>query len=69
MEIPEELMREELATLPPNWDAHPEPASTQAIGRAWLKNGASLVLKVPSAMIRQEFNWLSGNSCVNEYYE
>lgn len=44
--------------LPPDWHADPEPASTVAIGEAWLKSKASLLLRVPSVVVPQGYNYL-----------
>ncbi|HSB69063.1 MAG TPA: RES family NAD+ phosphorylase [Candidatus Methylomirabilis sp.] len=45
-------------TLPPDWDALPWPASTRAIGDAWIASRASLVLQVPSAITAFQVNYL-----------
>lgn len=45
-------------TLPPDWDALPWPASTRAIGDAWIVSRASLVLQVPSAVTAFQVNYL-----------
>ncbi|UCC72121.1 MAG: RES domain-containing protein [Gemmatimonadota bacterium] len=39
--------------LPHDWQANPEPASTVAIGEAWARRRASLLLRVPSAVVPQ----------------
>jgi len=44
--------------LPADWAADPPPDSARALGTAWAKNNASLVLAVPSAVIRSETNYL-----------
>jgi RES domain-containing protein len=47
-----------LADLPRNWAA-PEPASKlRDIGQHWLERGASVILKVPSAVVVEEWNYL-----------
>ena len=46
------------AHLPPDWMAYPHPASTQAIGDAWVTTGASLTLAVPSVLAPPESNIL-----------
>jgi RES domain-containing protein len=59
IEIPEEaitaLAPEE---VPADWDAIPSRGSTQAIGQRWITRHSSLVLRVPSVVIRQECNYL-----------
>ncbi len=55
----EALVREiDAAGLPRNWRDEPAPKRLQAIGDAWIDAGASLVLRVPSAVIQGEFNYL-----------
>lgn len=45
-----------LADLPPDWDAlRPRPGSIQ-FGTKWAQEGGSLVLYVPSALVREETN-------------
>ncbi|SDM23810.1 RES domain-containing protein [Modicisalibacter muralis] len=41
----------EVETLPVDWNRYPYPASTQALGTAWLRQRASLVLLVPSCAV------------------
>lgn len=48
----------EIATLPPDWRNYPHPASTKRYGDEWLKSQCSLVLRVPSAILPLEFNYL-----------
>jgi RES domain-containing protein len=47
-----------LASLPRNWKADPVPAKVQAIGDDWVAGGASAVLRVPSALVPGESNFL-----------
>ena len=47
-----------LADLPRNWRRHPAPRSLPKLGDAWLDGGESAVLRVPSALIPSEFNYL-----------
>lgn len=42
--------------LPADWRQEPIPASTQAIGEAWLREGATLALRVPSVVVPAETN-------------
>jgi RES domain-containing protein len=44
--------------LPANWRSYPAPPQLQAIGDEWVKSGSSAVLKVPSAVIERESNYL-----------
>lgn len=46
------------ASLPRNWRANPIPARVQAIGDAWVAGGPSAVLRVPSALVPGESNFL-----------
>ena len=47
-----------LDELPPNWDSFENYTLTQAIGDDWIEKGETAILKVPSAIIPQEFNYL-----------
>src|SRR5690606_17895245 len=47
-----------LSELPSEWNAFPSAAKTQRIGDTWMKSGRSLALKVPSAIIPVEYNFL-----------
>jgi RES domain-containing protein len=44
--------------LPSNWWDHSTYHETQIIGDHWVKSGASCILKVPSSVIKEEFNYL-----------
>jgi len=44
--------------LPEDWDSFPPPQSTQNIGSQWALKKKSVVLKVPSTVIKEEFNYL-----------
>lgn len=44
--------------LPENWDIKPPTTKTQFIGDDFVKSKVSAVLKVPSCIIQQEFNYL-----------
>lgn len=47
-----------LKPLPPNWRSSPAPIETMQIGDDWIAKGDSPVLRVPSVLIPQEFNYL-----------
>lgn len=44
--------------LPDDWRAQPPPASARSFGDSWLASLASPALRVPSAVILGEFNYL-----------
>ena len=44
--------------LPDDWRAYPALPSTRRIGDAWLSEGRSLALKVPSVTVRGQHNYL-----------
>ncbi len=48
----------EIKDLPPDWRKYPPPRSTQDLGTAWVKEGASAVLKIPSVIVPEEFNYI-----------
>ena len=60
VEIPGEILIETIdtATLPANWRRDPYPRELQLIGDRWLLAGSSVCLRVPSAVIPEEFNLL-----------
>ena len=44
--------------FPKNWRAEPTPKRLQTLGNDWLDSGRSVVLRVPSAIVGGEFNYL-----------
>ncbi len=48
----------DLHDLPKNWRAEPAPKRLQTLGDEWLDSGKSAVLRVPSAIVGGEFNYL-----------
>jgi RES domain-containing protein len=48
----------DLATLPRDWHQSPPPTSLQTIGDDWISRGSSVVLRMPSAVIENENNYL-----------
>lgn len=44
--------------LTSNWRDDPPPADLAVIGEQWVDNGNSAVLRVPSAVIDEEWNYL-----------
>lgn len=58
IDVPDDLVIPTVTvTLPANW-RDPGCAACKTAGNAWLVSGASAVLRVPSAVILDEFNYL-----------
>lgn len=58
-EIPDTGIQElTIAELPGNWTESPAPASTKDFGTNLLHLAASPILRIPSAVICQEFNFI-----------
>jgi RES domain-containing protein len=59
-EIPDSLKIEKLSIekLPHEWRTSPPIDSTKAIGTKWVRELSSAVLKVPSAIIPEEYNFV-----------
>jgi len=60
IEIPDELsiLLVNIKDLPRDWDAKPPTLTTQTIGDDFVYNKDAAVLKVPSSIVPQEFNYL-----------
>jgi len=59
IEINLETLEEiKLQDLPDNWKSSPSIPKTKEIGDHFIKKNASLVLKVPSAVVQEEYNYL-----------
>ncbi|MCI0450152.1 MAG: RES family NAD+ phosphorylase [Chlorobi bacterium] len=58
--IPGGILIEEIKSskLPPNWTNYKNYIHCQSIGDSWLDKVSSAVLKVPSAIIMNEYNYL-----------
>jgi RES domain-containing protein len=44
--------------LPRSWRRYPAPASLQRLGNAWLDRNSASILRVPSALVPSESNFL-----------
>jgi len=60
IEIPDEIQIQELAAedLPGDWKSIPHAHATQEIGDRFISEGIFPVLKVPSVVVQDEFNYL-----------
>lgn len=52
------LFELEIPKLPGNWQDNPAPDSTKNIGTLLLNHGMNAVIKVPSTVLKQEFNFI-----------
>jgi RES domain-containing protein len=44
--------------LPKHWNSHPIGAATQRMGQQWFNANSHAVLKVPSAVVPQQYNYV-----------
>ena len=60
IDIPQKIKILEIKTenLPANWKSFPHPFSTQHIGDAFISENKFAVLKIPSAVVEGDFNYL-----------
>lgn len=60
IEIPQEIQPEifELDSLPSDWREFSRMPLTQAIGSSWIEEKTSGVLRIPSSIIPEEYNYL-----------
>ena len=60
IELPDDLPMQEvqIADLPIDWDAKPPRITTQIIGDDFVAYAQTAVLKVPSSIVPQEYNYL-----------
>jgi RES domain-containing protein len=56
-EIPADLIERPLH-FPAGWRNYPHPRETHAVGSDWARSKRSAALRVPSAMVAGEFNYL-----------
>ena len=59
LEIPDDsILQLSIPALPGDWSASPAPVSTKDIGTAILKKAEYCTIKIPSAVIPNEYNYL-----------
>ncbi|MXY23077.1 MAG: RES domain-containing protein [Acidobacteria bacterium] len=60
VDVPDELPVDVVSatTLPDDWRRTPPPSALQELGRAWLDTEHTAVLRVPSAIVPLEVNYL-----------
>ncbi len=66
IDIPENIKIKELKIkdLPSNWNSNPPSSNTQKIGDAFVESNDVCVLKVPSAVVQGDYNYL-----INPYHK
>lgn len=58
IEVPEEVSICEFTKLPKNWNTFPYNSKTQEIFTKFAEENKSAVLKVPSAIVKDEYNYI-----------
>lgn len=58
IEAPDNILTIDLKALPENWYEFPEPNTVKQFGNDFLQENKYLLLKVPSAIVQEEFNYL-----------
>ena len=58
IEAPDDFIAVSIDLLPDQWNEYPESNMTKQIGNAFLQRNEYLLLKVPSALVPEEFNYL-----------
>jgi RES domain-containing protein len=60
IEIPDatQILEIDIASLPKDWKSFPHPHSTQVIGDNFVSANEYLIMKVPSAVVQGDFNYL-----------
>ena len=58
IEVPDDVLEISVNQLPKNWNEYPEHTSLKQIGNDFLIKQKHLLLKVPSAIVKEEFNYL-----------
>ena len=60
IEIPDSIVPEDIprSSLPKGWRNYPPPREVADLGTRWAKSKKSLLLRLPSAVVEQEYNIL-----------
>jgi RES domain-containing protein len=59
LEIPEnKILEVKEKQLPSGWQTYPAPSSLKTFGDDFIQKGSFLALKIPSAVLSEEFNYL-----------
>jgi RES domain-containing protein len=58
IEIPDDIHQVSVSLLPGDWNHYPAPPSTKEFGSRLLKSAEHLIVKMPSSVIVEEYNYL-----------
>jgi RES domain-containing protein len=58
IEAPDSIDELNINTLPKNWNEYPEQNILKQVGNRFLQQNKQLLLKVPSVLVNEEFNYL-----------
>lgn len=58
VQIPDEFFEVKIASLPGDWRESPAPSSTREFGSSLLRSMEHLVIRFPSSIIPQEYNFI-----------
>ncbi|MDB5154367.1 MAG: hypothetical protein JWR54_3118 [Mucilaginibacter sp.] len=58
IEVADDFMEVNIKTFPDNWNEYPEPNFLKQMGNSFLQKNEHLLLKVPSAIVKEESNYL-----------
>jgi RES domain-containing protein len=58
LDVPDNIAEVKVNILPPDWSAYPEQNILKQIGNTFLQEKKYLLLKVPSALVKEEYNYL-----------
>lgn len=58
VEVPDDYIELDSKLLPESWERYDDQFALKQIGNAFLQKKEKLLLKVPSAIVKQEFNFL-----------
>jgi RES domain-containing protein len=58
IEIPDDIHQVSISHLPGDWNHYPAPPSTKEFGSHLLNSAQHLIIKIPSSVIPDEYNYL-----------
>src|SRR5690606_19838018 len=67
LEVPNSMTNLDMGSLPNNWREYPAPSALSRIGETWVRENASIALKVPSAVEPNSHNYIV--NCAHPEYK